>query len=104
MLVEEEKKEHLVGRAEELIPLSSLESAADLCISQGQFPVEQTSIIKLGVVELRKRVHSDANLVRYLVEKLRIFLVVRPMTLRQNLDGEVDFESLVGSTARELRA
>ena len=39
IFVEEEQEEHLVGRAEEFVPLAFFESASNLCVAQGQLPV-----------------------------------------------------------------
>ena len=47
ILVEEEQEEHLVGGAEELVPLAFFESASNLCVTQGQLPVQKTPIIEL---------------------------------------------------------
>ena len=47
ILVEEEKEEHLVGGAEELVPLAFFESTSNLCVTQGQLPVQKTPIIEL---------------------------------------------------------
>ena len=39
IFVEEEQEEHLVGGAEEFVPLAFFESASNLCVAQGQLPV-----------------------------------------------------------------
>ena len=91
IIVKEEQEEHLVGGAEEFVPLALFESASDLRVSQGQLPVQKTPIVELGVVELSEGVHGDADLVWQLRKELRVLLVVGPVTLRQHLDAKVDF-------------
>ena len=86
VFVEEEQEEHLVARAEEFIPFTFLERASDLSVPQSQFPVQQASIVELGVVELSERVHGDANLIWNLLKELCIFLVIWPVTLREHFN------------------
>ena len=47
VLIEEKKEEHLIGGAEELVPLAFLERATDLRIAQSQLPVQKTPIVEL---------------------------------------------------------
>ena len=90
MVIEEQKEEHLEARAEELIALALGESSAKLCVTKLQLPVQLPAVVVLGIIELSKRGHGNANFMRDTLEELGVLLIIGPLTLRDDFDIKVD--------------
>lgn len=102
-LVEQSQHNHLIGRAAELIMLTTFKSAAQLSWSQIQLPVELSAIVELREIELREACHSawDFSWQMHLLS-VSLFLLLGPVSCSEYLHIQFQFERVVDRTLAEL--